>query len=203
LEQQIGTPLYARLAADVKGMVPEAMLSRMRPWLAAVLLSQKAMKASGLDASEGAEKILSAEAQKRRMPIEGLETIADQVRAMTSLEADGATQMLQQTMDEAGDAPKHFAALVAAWKAGDMAQLEAAFLDGMDQYPKAYDALLVQRNKSWMPLLDACLERKKPVFVAVGAAHLVGKDGLVALLKARGYRATLVQPGKPHGRQSQ
>jgi uncharacterized protein YbaP (TraB family) len=50
-----------------------------------------------------------------------------------------------------------------------------------------YQRLLVERNKDWMPKIEALFSRKGRAFVVVGAAHLVGPDGLLAQLKAKGY----------------
>jgi uncharacterized protein YbaP (TraB family) len=50
-----------------------------------------------------------------------------------------------------------------------------------------YQRLLVERNRAWMPQIEALFKRPKPSFVVVGAAHLIGSDGLLQLLRARGY----------------
>ena len=50
-----------------------------------------------------------------------------------------------------------------------------------------YQRLLVDRNKNWLPKIEALFARQGRTFVVVGAAHLVGADGLLAMLKARGY----------------
>jgi uncharacterized protein YbaP (TraB family) len=50
-----------------------------------------------------------------------------------------------------------------------------------------YQRLLVDRNKTWLPKIEALFARTGRAFVVVGAAHLVGPDGLLALLKAKGY----------------
>jgi uncharacterized protein YbaP (TraB family) len=54
--------------------------------------------------------------------------------------------------------------------------------------PAAYNSLITERNRNWMPQLDACLKRSTPCFVIVGAAHIVGPQGLLALLRQRGYQ---------------
>ena len=61
-------------------------------------------------------------------------------------------------------------------------------LKDLQQEPELYKRLLVERNNNWMPKLDALFSRKGRSLVVVGAAHLVGPDGLLALLKAKGYR---------------
>ena len=60
-------------------------------------------------------------------------------------------------------------------------------LVGMRDYPELYQALVVNRNKDWLPYIERALQEKKPVFIVVGALHLVGKKGLVSLLKEKGY----------------
>ena len=51
-----------------------------------------------------------------------------------------------------------------------------------------YQRLLVERNRNWLPQIEALFARPRPAFVVVGAAHLVGPDGLIAMLKAKGAR---------------
>jgi hypothetical protein len=51
-----------------------------------------------------------------------------------------------------------------------------------------YQRLLVGRNRAWLPKIEALFSRPGHAFVVVGAAHLVGPDGLVAMLKAKGYQ---------------
>jgi uncharacterized protein YbaP (TraB family) len=60
-------------------------------------------------------------------------------------------------------------------------------LGSFSSNPVAYASLIAERNRNWMPQLDACLKRSAPCLVIVGAAHIVGPDGLLALLQRRGY----------------
>ena len=78
--------------------------------------------------------------------------------------------------------------LTNAWKAGDTATVERIVLDDVKGDPIMYERLLVNRNRNWLPTLDALLNRKGRAFVVVGAAHLVGPDGLLAMFKAKGYK---------------
>ncbi len=65
--------------------------------------------------------------------------------------------------------------------------------------PLMYQRLLVARNRTWMPKLEALMNRPGHAFVVVGAAHLVGSDGLIALLQAKGYRGGADVSGPLHG----
>ena len=76
------------------------------------------------------------------------------------------------------------------WAAGDVAALEKELLSAFNQSPEIYDRLLVERNRNWLPQVDACLQENAGCFIVVGAAHLVGRDGLPTLLEKRGYRVT-------------
>jgi uncharacterized protein YbaP (TraB family) len=78
-------------------------------------------------------------------------------------------------------------ALADAWKNGDAATVERIVLQDLRQEPRMYERLLVERNRTWLPLIEELFARPGRAFVVVGAAHLVGPDGLLALLKARGY----------------
>jgi len=74
-----------------------------------------------------------------------------------------------------------------AWKAGDAPTVERIVLSALRQEPQLYQRLLVDRNKAWIPKLEVLFTRKGHTFVVVGAAHLVGPDGLISLLRAKGY----------------
>ena len=60
-------------------------------------------------------------------------------------------------------------------------------LSDLKSEPQMYERLLLERNRTWLPKIEALFARPRPSFVVVGAAHLVGADGLLAMLRARGY----------------
>jgi len=68
------------------------------------------------------------------------------------------------------------------------AYVRPAFYAELKAEPVMYQRLLVERNRTWLPEIEKLLARPRPAFVVVGAAHLVGADGLIALLSAKGYR---------------
>ena len=78
--------------------------------------------------------------------------------------------------------------MVAAWRRGDATTIERDLVRALQKYPAAYQSLIVERNHNWMPQLEQCLTRTTPCMVVVGAAHLVGPDGLLTLLQRKGYR---------------
>lgn len=75
-----------------------------------------------------------------------------------------------------------------AWRSGNAKKLEALINDAsFESDAKSYDALFTQRNKNWVPKIEALFNNKNKEFVLVGAGHLFGRDGLLTLLKNKGY----------------
>jgi uncharacterized protein YbaP (TraB family) len=76
-----------------------------------------------------------------------------------------------------------------AWRAGDTENL---FISGikpmMEDYPKVYRSLLVERNNNWLPKIERLIQQPEEKFILVGALHLIGQDGLLQQLKNRGYQ---------------
>ena len=96
-------------------------------------------------------------------------------------------RLLASTLKEMASTKDSVGALARAWKAGDVATIEGLALDDLKAEPGMYQRLLVDRNRTWLPKLEALFARPKPSFVIVGAAHLVGSDGILAALRSKGY----------------
>lgn len=76
--------------------------------------------------------------------------------------------------------------MVKAWQEGNVQDLET-LLEGMQEYPELNQVFVINRNEDWLPYIEQALQEKEPVFIVVGALHLLGKEGLVAALKEKGY----------------
>ena len=90
------------------------------------------------------------------------------------------------------DAEHYMKAMVAAWKAGDdSAMQQLLFEDAVRDYPAfsaIYERLFYQRNRRMLGKIEALLQSGKVSFVVVGAGHLIGEQGIISALKAKGYR---------------
>jgi uncharacterized protein YbaP (TraB family) len=78
------------------------------------------------------------------------------------------------------------------WRSGDVDTLEEAIRDLRKRYPDLYARILADRNRAWLAPVAERLRQDVPALVVVGAAHLPGADGLLALLKAQGFEASPV-----------
>ena len=79
------------------------------------------------------------------------------------------------------------AAMRRYWREGDGEQLDRMMREEMAEFPELFERLIVERNRAWIAPLEAQLADPGDELVVVGAAHLVGADGVVAMLRARGH----------------
>ena len=178
-----------RAALAKTGLKP-AQFASLEDWAAALTLSFALEARDGYVPDNGADRALLAAAGKR--PVVGLETLEGQLGLFDALSAREQRSLLGAIVAEsAGDeADKK---LVKAWAEGDVATLDREAHAGMMADPRLREALLVSRNRRWAEQIDAMLKAGKRPFVAVGAAHVAGIDGLPEMLAARGFTVKRVQ----------
>ena len=167
--------------------LPVEPLKRFKPWALALTLLGLEWQAAGFDASLGLDKHFYDRALADRKQIQGLETIDFQISRFDDLTMDEQDRMLASTIKELETEKASVTALANAWRAGDAPTIERLVLEGVKDDPIMYQRLLVDRNRDWLPKIDALFARPGRSFVVVGAAHLVGPDGLLAMLRAKGY----------------
>ena len=172
-------------AAAVTAGVPMAALDRMESWLVAMTLSNAALTGVGIDATSGVEPVLTARARGRNIAIIGLETVEQQLGFLDTLPDADQTAMLLATIDDVGDTRREFDTLSALWQAGNVDAIARDFDAETRATPLLRQRLLVARNQRWADWITGVMRRPGKVFIAVGAGHLGGPDGLLAILKAR------------------
>lgn len=176
------------------GGVPLQLLNAMRPWLAAVQLSLIPVIKAGYDPKSGVEPILAAEVKAAGKPEGAFETPEQQIRFFADLPVKTEVEFLSSTLDEADEGVGKIDKMVAAWAAGDTAELETEFVTEMKgQYPELYDLLITKRNQNWAGQLKTKLAGKGVSFVAVGSGHLVGPDSVQVQLAKLGVKAERVE----------
>ena len=192
-------PLAARVEAKHRAGLKKALAdTRLDPgqfasledWAAALTLSLAIEAKAGFDPANGADVTLQAKAGDR--PVIGLETLEGQLSVFDQLPVSAQRTLLGAVIEESA-APDKGTKLLKAWASGDMAALDAAAHGGMLADPRLREALLVGRNREWTRQVAAMLRAGQRPFVAVGAAHVAGVDGLPALLAAQGFTVRRVQ----------
>jgi hypothetical protein len=191
LDQIIAPELYAEVTkrAEAAGL-PMAAIQRMKPWLVAITLMVPTLQAAGFKAELGVDRHFFDRAKDSGMKRQGLETMAYQLDRFDSLSPKMQEELLKTTIQDLDKEVASVKEMAAAWSFGDVAALEKFTLTEMKNAPELYQLLLVERNNNWIPHVEACLKDNAGCFIVVGAAHLVGPDGLPALLAKKGYKVT-------------
>ena len=190
--QTLESVLSASTLADVRAKVAElglplAPLQLFKPWSLSLTLQGLEWQKAGLDPELGLDKHFYDRAKQAGKPVQGLETLDFQLGQFDGMPMPLQDRLLASTLKEMASTKDSVGALARAWKAGDVATIEGLALDDLKAEPGMYQRLLVDRNHNWLPKLEALFARPKPTFVIVGAAHLVGSDGLLTALRAKGY----------------
>ena len=168
--------------------MPLDALKQFKPWFLAMTLEAAEWQKAGFDAELGLDKHFFDRAQTESKSIQGLETTDFQISLFDGMTADQQDRFLAETLKSIDTETASVGKLASAWKAGDVAGVERLVLADVKSDPVVYDRLLVARNRTWLPKIEALFSRPRHAFVVVGAAHLVGPDGVVAMLRARGYQ---------------
>ena len=167
--------------------VPETKFARYRPWFLSLMLQEPALH--GMSETLGVEEFLTRRAQANSKPVLGLESArehADIFLGLTDRQSEAMLLIMfipaERGSGSAGNA------LAEAWRRGDADADTRVFMDGFRDYPSLADRLLTNRNRKWIPKIEEYLRSGKTYFVVAGAAHMGGNNGVLALLRQRGYR---------------
>lgn len=188
----LGPELHARLSTVAAELgLPVAFLARMQPWFVAVAVTEMRYSKAGYSAQDGVDYQIAMRAKADGKPLRGLETVAQQLGFLAGMSMDEQRKFLAATLEETSDASE-LREITAAWRSGDLSRLEKLLRDGELQSPELYQRIVVERNHAWLPQIEAMLAepRDHDYLVVTGAAHLVGEQGVVELLRARGYKVT-------------
>lgn len=159
-------------------------------WFVSLLVSINEMQLLGLDPEMGLDKHFAQRALDAGKPVAGLETGDQQIALFDGMDHRQQLQALDDTLAEMADIESEIEAVHALWRAGDADGLFAATGAEMKaDYPALYQRINVDRNRAWLPRLAGMLDQgtSDDTLVVVGAMHLLGQDGVVAMLKAKGY----------------
>ncbi|MGH8224714.1 MAG: TraB/GumN family protein [Gammaproteobacteria bacterium] len=165
----------------------------LKPWFAAVRISGQVFVAAGYIPSLGLDRHFANLAAQRKIPVIGLETLDEQMGFFNDLRVSVQRQFLLQALEEVSHDKQELAGLHAAWRDGDMSALAALADKDFADYPKLRAGVLDDRNRRWLPVLENCLSEDKGCYVVVGAEHMIGPNGLLALLGKAGFRVVQLQ----------
>ena len=192
LTQKLSPRLMRRLTPILqRQQISYAAVDSLRPWAAAMVLSVEPLQQRGYSIDKGADAVVARQAARAAKPMRTFETMEDQIRLLASLPDDVGEDYLESVID---DQTRPGRSLEEAWAEGDLDALAKGLVDDMRKnQPALYDALLKDRNEAWARTLTGEMRGNGVQLVNVGALHMVGRDGLPALLRKRGFTVLRVQ----------
>jgi len=187
LSDVLGMPLYKQVAEVTASRgIPELVLNRMKPWAVAVTLSTPA-----LETGQVLDLVLYQDALQQDKAVYGLETIREQLDLFDSMPESDQVILLRDAVDNLSELDAMNAELLAVYKQRDIEGLlalnETSMQTGDQRLAKDFQRRVIDdRNHRMAERMQQYLQQGK-TFVAVGALHLPGKEGLLNLLEQQGY----------------
>lgn len=177
---------------------PEFILNRMRPFLWASLAEENLFGALGYTADYGVDGFLTKRAKEEEKPVIEMEGLDQQLAIIQSVPDEVSEMILLSMLLQPEENKKSMQGMLDAYTAGDAAGLETWLENDMTEYPdelaesfEAYNDLLYHdRNDGFARQAKEYLQEGRIVLICIGAAHILGEDGLVNQLQNAGYTVT-------------
>ena len=191
LKDQLSTETYAAFmkCAEKTGL-PEAMFTQFKPVIAATMLLAVDLAQMGLDPEQGVDQHYFQRARDSGKEIVPLETVDYQIGLFTGLSKEEGELVVKSMLKDMANTRKMLGEIVRAWQTGDAAGIDEFLNEAKSEAPAIMKRMVTDRNRNWVPKIEGLLRGGKNAIVIVGAAHLVGKEGVVELLRQRGLKVT-------------
>lgn len=177
---------FATLGLDLR------QFESYEPWFAALQLLSLNLARHGFATGSGVDRHFAERAVSDKKETAGLETAREQLQLFDSLPMETQKTFLQEALEDSDDFGKQMTDIVSAWRRGDIETLEKLADEELGKDPELREALLSSRNRRWAKEIAGYLDDSRPTLVIVGALHLVGDDGVVELLREKGYEVERV-----------
>jgi uncharacterized protein len=178
------------LEADMASVnLPESRFDTRRPWVVSVLLETVRATEMGASATSGVDLTIVTDAKARGKPIRYFETFEQQMALLAPADPAVELKTFEAFLKDFRTEGHMFPDIIRAWSAGDQDKLAALTLDSMASDPETKKRLVDDRNQAWVATIVHMLDSESGTFmVTVGALHMLGPDGVPALLRAKGYK---------------
>jgi uncharacterized protein YbaP (TraB family) len=171
-----------------KHNVPRAGMEQLKPWVVAVSIAALAWQQAGEDPALGIDMHFLNEI-KPPQRVNELETLESQFAIFATATEEEQEQMLESTLKQGDKIPDMIKRIQAAYISADPNALQKIMEEVTDMGSKSLTKkLLDDRNVTMATRLDEYLKGKEPIFVVVGAAHIIGDKGIAKMLRDKGYK---------------
>ena len=190
LEKKLSKESYAFLVkyCNDRSMSIE-LFQNFKPWMVTMTLLVLELEKNGITSADGLDMYFHNKAKKDGKQTGGLEDVYKHVELVSSFDEEFDESIIESFIQEAGELQVVIDGLIKSWMTGDEAGIDEFLAVNMrKEFPELYEKLLTDRNRNWIPRLEALINSGKRTLVIVGVGHLVGEESVISLLKSRGYK---------------
>lgn len=188
IEQNISSETYNALIGKLKGLsLSIGEFKQFKPWFVAMTLDIMEMRRLGFDLEYGMDQYFFNKAEVDDKEMSFLESVDFQINLFNEFDNNKQESYLRQTLDELELTEKIASDMINAWKTGDTKTIKSFVDQEFKDYPELYKILVLDRNEQWISKIEALKGSGKTALVIVGSAHLIGKGGIIELLREKGH----------------
>jgi uncharacterized protein YbaP (TraB family) len=167
--------------------LPIVMLEKFKPGLLISTLQILVFQSMGFT-PQGVDAFFHTRAVADGKAEGQLETVQEQIGFIAAMGEGNDSEFILLSLKDLTETGNVIDGMIGAWRSGDAQGLSELFVEDMKvEAPALYDTLLLERNLKWIPRINRMLQDADTEFVLVGAAHIVGENGLLDLLSQEGY----------------
>lgn len=190
LRENLDEHTYKRLAEYFSGRMPMSQIDGLKPGMVIIVLSAIEFQRLGM-VMAGVDEYFWRQAQNENKAMGFLETVEEQLAFIENMGKGNENEMISKTLDDIQQIESIISSLKTAWRSGNESKIKQLIVQEMiDDYPQVYQDLLIRRNLTWLPRIEAMLDNDEVELILVGALHLIGDDGLLQLLRDKGYEVS-------------
>jgi uncharacterized protein YbaP (TraB family) len=191
LRQHLSKETYDLAAMEMKEIgLPIEQFGRIKPWFLALTIEILELQRLGYNPEYGIDRYFAGKARGRKKIVE-LESFDYQLRLLNGFTDREQELFLLYTIRDLKTVGKELDLLIHAWRTGDAKAMESIVTQTVNESPEllpVFEKLFYRRNREMADKIAGFLKSKDTYFVVVGAAHLAGKQGIIELLKGKGYK---------------
>jgi len=188
IDKHLSARTYGELSAYCKSNgIPLEAFKQLKPSLLIVTLTAVELMKLGVT-QRGVDLFFYGLANEDRKIVKGLETVEEQINYLVSMADGNEDDFVTYSINDMKNVKQQFESLANAWRKGDAEKIDEYIVAELrTKLPHVYKKLFTDRNSKWLPMIEAYMNTPETEFILVGAGHLVGSEGIIALLRKKGY----------------
>ncbi len=190
LRQHLSKETYELAAREMRLLgLPMEKFSRVKPWFLALTIGILELQRLGYNPEYGMDRYFAGKARGKKKIVE-LESFDYQLNLLNDFSDREQKLFLLYTILDIKSVEKDIDQLMHSWRTGDAKTMESIVMRSLNQSPELlplFEKLFYRRNREMTGKIEQYLRSRDTCFIVVGAAHLVGRQGIIELLKGKGY----------------